>query len=791
MAHDLAKALAELPCDVLSADERARRASMLDEDVRARLREANRRDAREWAKVGSRADWERFRDARIHALRDSLGSFPEPPKALRVEVTGTLGGEGFQVENLVFESRPGLAVTANLYSPVPPRPRMPGILICHSHHNPKTQDELQDMGANWARAGCLVLIMDQIGHGERRQQPFGGRQDYRSRYYTGMQLHLIGDSLMGWMAWDLMRGVDLVLSRPGVDRERIVAIGSVAGGGDPVAVAVALDPRITCSVPFNFGGPQPETRYPLPADAEAKYPRESPTISSDTLAFNYAGSGSFESTRNLTRSARDGFLPYVIVAAAAPRPLIYAHEFAWDAERDPVWKRFQAIYGFYGARDRLAAAHGGGRVTLRPPEASHCNNVGAAHRKEIYPHLERWLGIPAPGEEVRQRRKPEELACLPDSAHGRAKLLLSRFQPKPIHELAKALGAERAGAARAALERLDAEGRRRKLREDWARLLGCVEPKYPRESPTISSDTLAPERMAAVLDERDVKGVTAQRVLLNSEPGIVIPMLLLLPQTKDGPPPVVVGVAEEGKAAFLKHRAEEVAALLSSGIAVCLPDLRGSGETCPGDDPGRHRQTTDASSTDLMLGQPMLGARLRDLRAILRHLRAGREVDTARLALWGDSVSPVNEAPFEDQPESSDKWPREVRPLGGLVALFGALFEDDVRAVVVRRGLVAFEAALGSHFCYIPHDTIVPGALTAGDLCDVAAALAPRPLRVEGLVDGRCRPVPEADLRRWLSPTLRAYAAHADRLVLAPGGVPLAGERPGEAGRWLAQALKR
>ena len=384
MAHDLAKDLADLQCDVLSADERARYASLLDEDVHVRLRESNRRDANEYRQVVSRADWERFRGSRIEALRDSLGSFPAPPKALRVEVTHTLAGDGFRVENLVFESRPGLVVTANLYAPDPARPKMPGFLLCHSHHNPKTQEELQDMGVNWARLGCLVLIMDQIGHGERRQQPFGGRQDYRSRFYTGMQLHLIGDSLMGWMVWDLMRGVDLLLSRPGIDRERIIAIGSVAGGGDPVAVTVALDPRITCSVPFNFGGPQPETRHPLPANAEE--------------AFNYVGSGSFESTRNLTRSARDGFFPYVIVAATAPRPLVYAHEFAWDAERDPVWKRLQKIYGFYGAGGRLAGVHGWGQVTLRPPEASHCNNVGPAHRKELYPYFERWLGIPAPAE---------------------------------------------------------------------------------------------------------------------------------------------------------------------------------------------------------------------------------------------------------------------------------------------------------------------------------------------------------------------------------------------------------
>src|SRR5207248_2794459 len=197
----------------------------------------------------------------------------------------------------------------------------------------KTEGELQDMGMTWARQGCAVLVMDQLGHGERRQHPFKdaasypgmfrvGRQDYYFRYNVGLQLYLTGDSLCGWMAWDLSRGVDLLLARPGVDKERIALLGSVAGGGDPAAVTAALDPRIKAVVPFNFGGPQPETTYPLPADAEK--------------AFNYAGGGSWESTRNLRLSARDGFLPWVIVASVAPRGLVYGHEFAWDRERDPV-----------------------------------------------------------------------------------------------------------------------------------------------------------------------------------------------------------------------------------------------------------------------------------------------------------------------------------------------------------------------------------------------------------------------------------------------------------------------
>ena len=70
------------------------------------------------------------------------------------------------------------------------------------------------------------------------------------------------------------------------------------------------------------------------------------------------GDGSWESTRNLRLSGRDGFLPWVIVTAVAPRRMIYAHEFSWDREHDPVWRRLQKVFEFYNATDRLAFAHG-------------------------------------------------------------------------------------------------------------------------------------------------------------------------------------------------------------------------------------------------------------------------------------------------------------------------------------------------------------------------------------------------------------------------------------------------
>ena len=119
----------------------------------------------------TRAAWEKDRVERRRQFFDMMGLWPLPPRTdLKPTIKGTTEGEGFTVEKLHFQSRPGLYVTANLYLPAKPPASMPGLLICHSHHNPKTEGELQDMGMTWARQGCAVLVMDQLGHGERRQR---------------------------------------------------------------------------------------------------------------------------------------------------------------------------------------------------------------------------------------------------------------------------------------------------------------------------------------------------------------------------------------------------------------------------------------------------------------------------------------------------------------------------------------------------------------------------------------------------------------------------------------------
>ncbi len=762
VAADDAADLSQLFPDVLTKEQRSEAAGMIDRDIARRSAAVNARNRAEWAAITTREQWEKYRDERIERLRRSLGEYPTPPAKLNSRVTGTIDGDGFRIENVMYESRPGIWVTANRYVPAKPTSSMPGILIAHAHHRDKPQSELQDMGMTWARAGCVVLVLDQVVYGERRAHPFHraedfakpfptSRQDYRFRYDIGMQLQLLGDSLMGWMVWDLMRGVDLLLTGEGIDSRRIILLGAVAGGGDPAGVTAALDRRIACCVPFNFGGPQPESRYPLPDDAEQ--------------SFDLLGGSYWESTRGLRLGGRDDFLHWVIVASTAPRRLIHAHEFAWDGERDPVWKRYQKVWGeFYNAADNIGFAYGQGTLRQQTPGASHCTNIGRLHRQMIHPLFDRWFGIKVTeSDEYSSPRKTEELICLTDKAR-------SELKPQSLNEAMSTIGSERIAVARRRLSGKSPADRRQLLRDEWTKLLG---PVTPAAAPTVK---------ASATDGQPVAGTKVERIVLEVESGIVVPLIVLSPSKANGRLPVVVGLAQAGKAGFLKDRAADLQQLTQSGAIVVLPDLRGTGESRSGSSRGMDSGATNHSVHLQLFGETLVGERLRDLRSVLAYIRTRSDVDAQRVLLWGDSFTPLNppDANFK-VPHGVDGWPRESEPLGGLLALLGALFEDDIRAVYVAGGLNEYHSVLTYFAVVIPHDASVPGLLTAGDLCDLAGSLAPRPIQFEALADHLNRPVTAADMHRAYAPTLQAYAS-------APQTLSFAEQRSSPAA-WLIERL--
>ncbi|HKW96163.1 MAG TPA: acetylxylan esterase [Bryobacteraceae bacterium] len=733
--------LAWLPANVWTDAEhdRLHDTRMLENSLRVRAGTIADDEKHAWQKVDSREAWESFRDQRLAALRKWLGPFPERTDLHAMSTRGANFGNGFVIQKLIFESRPHLVVTANLYMPENSPGKIPAIIVVHSHHAPKTQSELQDLGMTWARAGVAVLVMDQLCAGERLQSQPWYRESYYARYALGNQLLVAGESLMKWMVWDLMRAVDFLASQASVDAQRIVMLGAVAGGGDPAAVTAALDPRIAAVIPFNFGEAGPEEHY-------IAGPRG---YLFDTA---WPGWGEWETTRCLPRSIVDQYFPWFICASVAPRPFLYSFEIGWPegVEHEPAWARYQKVFGFYGARDHLDEVHGYGPF----PGPGECTNVGTFLRKGIYPVLQRWLNIPAPVAEYHDPRPDSELMCLTPA-------VAAERRPKPASALALDLVRERLAEARSRISNLDA------LRAAVKQKLGDIE---PAEHPVVHT-----------LWTKEGNAATAEGFSIETEPGITLPVLLLKPAHVSARIPAVIAVAHGGKSRYLAERSDQVMALLKNGIAVCLPDLRETGELVHTEQRGPGAM--DLAATELMLGRTMLGAQVADLRSVFRYLASRSDLDPAHIALSGDSFAETNPAGFAfDQSDMQEPGPfvqHQAEPMGGLAALFTALYEDRVAGVAVRGSLVSFLSMLEDRFCHVPMDAVVPGILEAADISDIVRALGSRPVLLQGLVDGRNRLVPKARVES----EFKEASKPSEKLVIR--------ETPEDASAWLSGVLAR
>ena len=187
-----------------------------------------------------------------------IGGLPTERTALNARITGTIPRDGYRIEKVVFESLPGLHVTALVYVPDGPIGRRPAVLVACGH-SPlgKAYPAYQEIAARLAKRGYVVLCWDPVGQGERSQ--LWDAAQGRSRYnlvcgehaILGNLATLAGRSLVRFMVWDGMRALDYLLTRPEVDGAKIAVTGTSGGGFQSLWLG-ALDERIGLVAPSCF-----------------------------------------------------------------------------------------------------------------------------------------------------------------------------------------------------------------------------------------------------------------------------------------------------------------------------------------------------------------------------------------------------------------------------------------------------------------------------------------------------------------------------------------------------------
>lgn len=251
--------------------------------------------------------------------------------------------KGYSVENVAFESLPGVYVTGALYKPLKIKGKIPVILSTHGHWS-KEEDygrfrkDAQTRFANFAKMGAMVLAIDMVGYGETRE--FG----WEHKHKEALKLQI----------WNCVRAVDFLLKEEFADPTRVAVTGA-SGGGTQTILLAALDERITVSVPtvmvsaHFFGGCVCESGMPI-----------------------------HKSKNHQTNNVE-------IAATFAPKPqLLISDGDDWTKNNPEVEYPFmQYIYGLYGQKNMVENVH--------LPEEKH--DYGWSKRQAAYKFLAKHLDL--------------------------------------------------------------------------------------------------------------------------------------------------------------------------------------------------------------------------------------------------------------------------------------------------------------------------------------------------------------------------------------------------------------
>jgi len=438
----------------------------------------DRRDA-EIKHVNTVEAAERRKEQVRKKILDLIGGLPDYSGPLNAKVTGRIDKQKYVIEKVIFESLPRYYVTADLYRPNKPG-RYPGVLIMLGHWDQGKVAE-QRLAANLAMKGFVALAYDPIGQGERIQA-FDRR---------------VGGTLGGWSTEEhFQAGAQSLLAGEHLARYMIwdgkraldylisrpevegerIGCTGCSGGGTLSTYVSALDPRVKAAAPACW-------------------------MNSYRVLFTGPVGDSEQSIPNFLSSGLDE-TDYVELFAPKPWLIVSTIEDFFPLEGARVlFQEARSWYRIYHAEDHVDWAVGPGPHGTPQPQ-----------RERIYEWMIRWL------KDGQGDAKEEPVEMMPDrellaTATGQVTVDLGS---REIYEI-----------IRENLEkRRDPVVRNTKEVVDEVRSLM----PSPPESPFCSR----------VMEETRTSEWIAQKILLETEPGIELSGRLLVPRRTGRKPGLVV-----------------------------------------------------------------------------------------------------------------------------------------------------------------------------------------------------------------------------------------------------------
>ena len=616
------------------------------------------------AGLTTKSDWVKHQKEIRKILGKVIGTFPEKTP-LNAKVVGVSEKEDYRVEKIIYESRPEFYVTAALYIPKNLKGKAPAIIHVIGHMQEAfRKDHYQRSAINFVKKGFIVLTFDPIGQGERVQ------------YYSPE----LGKSAIGGTVEEHMyMGLQTLLVGKSLANyfvwDGIRAVDYLISRKDVDAVRIGI-------TGLSGGGAQ--TTFISAVDDRIYASAPSCFVTSMKRLFESAGPQDAE--QNLYHALADGidFADYLEVRIPKPALLVTtSRDFFSVQGAKETEKEVKRVYEIFDAGDNFGRA-----------EADSTHSMPSLNRIARHRFFQKALNLPGDPADVEVKFLDKELQITKSGQ------VLTSFGGETVFSINKK-------EAEKLVDKL--ESSRKNLDKHL---------KVVKQSAKELSGYIKPDKIEDLVftGRFQRNGYSIERYFIKSEGEYAIPFLLYLPNTISGAS--VVYLNKDGKSGkdtvfndINDEIREDILLFVKQGHPVLAADLLGFGEmqqkliSWPRF--GEKYGTIDYNLffASVQLNRSLVGIQAGDIERLVMFIKQDRRLNANGIYAIAS---------------------------GRLLCaslLHNAAFEGDFSKVALIDPLVSYRSLVMNKYYYSNGlSCIVPGALTAYDIPDLEAAVAPNSL---------------------------------------------------------------
>ena len=626
---------------------------------------------REISKLKTRSEWMN-RQAKVKdKLMEMVGPFPEK-SPLNPRITGTIKKKGYRIDKIVYEAMPGYYVTGCLYIPDMIKGKAPAILNVIGHNQEAFRAELyQVINYNLVKKGMIVFAIDPPGQGEHVQY-YDPKINFSSIGYTVIEHSYFGNQCF--------------LSGSSAARyfiwEGMRAI-------DYLLTRKDVDPERIGVTGFSGGGTI--TSYISAFDDRVKVSVPCSWATLNRRLLETKGGQDGESI--FLHGVAKGITFEDLLEVRAPKPTLMTFtsrdEYLCLQGAREAFKEATNTYKSFGREDNIKLVEDDSKHWMTPKI-----------RLAIYAFFMKHFNIQGdPSEEEAEILTPEELRVTPTGQ------ILTSFGGDMIFDVNKK-------ETEKLIENLE------NSRKDIEKHLSEVKVIAKEISGFIAPSRKVEKAFLNGRYQRD--GYSVGKYAIMGEGDYAIPILLFVPNDAKEKYPALIYLHPQGKVTEAKPGGE-IEKLVKKGYVVAAADVIGVGET-------KNTAVRDVSSgySAVVIARSVVGIQAGDIIRVVDYLKSCDDVDAKKIGAIGinEMCLPLIHAAAFDHSIST------IELVGSPVS-----YRSIAMNRIYKIGLTPTGNKGIGHPYEVNFSWGIAGVLTAYDLPDLIACMAPRKVVLVNLKD--------------------------------------------------------